>query len=653
MASPLGWLVLILLIAAALRIYGIHDLSPPGLEHDEVANFLIDRAILEGRHGVYFMEAYGHEAGFHYLQSLSIAILGDHALALRLPAVFSGLLLVAIQYTLTRRLFGRNMALLSMAILAVLFWPVFYSRLGLRAILLPLISGFTLYFWWQAWLITGQRSNGAQDSVWVVSPKHPSGLFWFAVAGLFAGLTLYTYMAARAVPIFFTIFVFYLAVFHRTQFRGKWRGILLFFFLLALVALPLVIFLQSNPGAEFRITEIDAPLRALLSGNLRPVLDNSIKIVGMFGLKGDPLWRQNIAGKPVYGPVLAFLFYLGLLVAVWRWRDARYAYLLLWLGVAAIPSLVTIDAPSSIRMINGLLVVTVLPTLFMHIIPSFSTERGTLSTGTAYLLALLVIGTHIWRTADGIFHTWPQNEEVQFVWQAALTDTAEFLDRSPDRAPVAIGGWSPATLDPATMFLSMRRRDLSMRYFGSDSMTLPITTIIVPAAGDGMRLTHPTIRPLAPGLEEQLLQWGAAKHHMDTFVLYDIEDVELLQAQQELEATFEGELQLLGTATAEGQSNCLDGSCSLLSYWRVLSTARESRRFFLHALDEKGSIVAQFDGLDAPAVQWQAGDLIVQEHLLEQFTGTPVELRLGVYDPENNRRLLLADGSDHVKIAHP
>ncbi|MCA9976404.1 MAG: glycosyltransferase family 39 protein, partial [Anaerolineales bacterium] len=125
-------LLLILLIAAGLRLYGLNNLSPPGIEHDEVANWLIDRSILAGNHAIYFTRAYGHEAGFHYLQAGFVALLGDNVLALRLPAAFAGLLLVAVTYTLTRRLFGRQDGVIAAALLAVLFWPVFYSRLGLR-----------------------------------------------------------------------------------------------------------------------------------------------------------------------------------------------------------------------------------------------------------------------------------------------------------------------------------------------------------------------------------------------------------------------------------------------------------------------------------------------------------------------------------------
>ncbi|MCZ7670059.1 MAG: hypothetical protein M5U34_24235 [Chloroflexi bacterium] len=84
----------------------------------------------------------------------------------------------------------------------------------------------------------------------------------------------------------------------------------------------------------------------------RPVLANALKILAMFGFVGDPLWRQGVAGMPVFGPVVALLFYLSLPLCLWRWRDARYGFLLLWLATAVIPSLVTINAPSAIRLIN-------------------------------------------------------------------------------------------------------------------------------------------------------------------------------------------------------------------------------------------------------------------------------------------------------------
>ena len=123
----LAWLVLIFLVAAGLRLYGLFELSPPGLSHDEVANWLIVRRIFNGEHSVYFPYAYGHEAGFHYVQALFVNLLGSHALALRLPAAFSGLLGIAVTYALNRRLFGRSVALLAAALLAAAWLWITYA----------------------------------------------------------------------------------------------------------------------------------------------------------------------------------------------------------------------------------------------------------------------------------------------------------------------------------------------------------------------------------------------------------------------------------------------------------------------------------------------------------------------------------------------
>ncbi|MCP4415281.1 MAG: glycosyltransferase family 39 protein, partial [Chloroflexi bacterium] len=157
--QPILATTFLLLAAAALRLVGLNNISPPGITHDEVANWLIDRAILAGEHAIYFSRAYGHEAGFHYVQAGFVALIGDNVLALRLPAAFAGLLGVAVTFALTRKLFGKKVALMAAGLLALLFWPVFYGRLALRAISLPLVAGLSAYFWWQAWELAGEQGG--------------------------------------------------------------------------------------------------------------------------------------------------------------------------------------------------------------------------------------------------------------------------------------------------------------------------------------------------------------------------------------------------------------------------------------------------------------------------------------------------------------
>ena len=639
-------LVLILLAASAFRFIGIDNFptpqgaTPPGLEHDEVAHWLINQDILAGNHAIYFTEAYGHEALYHYLQAGFGALTGDHALALRLPSAYFGIFLVAVAYALGRRMFGMKVALWSAAFLAVLFWPVFYSRLALRAISLPVLSGLAACFWWRATeqdftdQSAGIKASAVQD--------HRNALLAFALAGLFAGLSLHTYMAARAVPIFFVLFTVYLFLFHRPlALRQRW-GLLIFWAVFILVASPLVYYLMSNPEAEVRISEVDAPLRLLLDGDFRPVLENALKIAAMFGFDGDPLWRQNVAGRPVFDPILAVLFYSGVALSIWRWRDKRYAFLLLWLATAIIPSLVTIDAPSSIRIINLLPILMLYPLVVIHSVPHLSTFRDKLSTELttrllAIGLALLLVVTAA-STITGLWRIWPANEEVRFVWQAALTEAAAYLDSSPDNGPVAVGGWTPETMDPPTMDLTLRREDLSIRYFD------PAQSLILPAspAGQTIRVVTPGILPLAEPLRDLLASWEQAKGE---FVLYEVPARMMITPEFPAAVEFGDELIWRGYDVIEG---CNEGrACVLAVYWQVKAIPDGPRRLFLHAVDGTETPIAQDDRLGAPAGHWQPGDMIIQLLMLPETTG---DLRLGVYNPDDGRRLISETGGDSVKV---
>lgn len=629
-------LVLILLVASAFRFVAIdnfptpHGASPPGLEHDEVAHWLINQDILAGNHAIYFTEAYGHEALYHYLQAAFGAAVGDHALALRLPSAYFGVLLVAVAYALGRRLFGPGVGLWSAAFLAVLFWPVFYSRLALRAISLPVFSGLAAYAWWRATppVEVGHRASSAK---------------WLLASGVLAGLSIHTYMAARAVPIFFALYTLYLALFHRPLFRRLWREIALFWLAFLLVAAPLALYLRGNPEAEVRIGEVDAPLRALLAGDMRPVVGNGLRIVAMFGIDGDPLWRQNVAGRPVFDPLMAALFYIGVAYSLWRWRDKRHAFLLLWLAASVIPSLVTIDAPSSIRIVNLLPMLMLFPLEVIHRVPHLSTLREKLSTELITRTIVLVLAV-LWvlsaaGTVHALWRVWPNNDEVRFVWQAALTGAAAYLDTSPASGPVAVGGWTPETMDAPTMELSLRRDDLSLRFFDpTQSLILP-----APAAGESIRIVKPSILPLADPLRNLLRRW---EQSIGEFTLYELSTMPTPNPATPANVEFDNQLTFLGHAVVEG---CSAGDpCQIITYWRANAPTGEPLRYFLHAVDEAGEIVSQDDRLGAPAEHWRAGDVVVQLLTVEE---TAAELRLGVYNPDERRRLTTVEGAEYLTLA--
>ncbi len=628
---PRPLLVLILLAAFALRIIGVAGQSPPGVAHDEVAHWLIARDILAGNHAVYFTAAYGHEAGYHYLEAIFLSLLGDNLLALRLVAAFCGLLGVAVTYALAKRLFGETVALLAAGLLAVLFWPVFYGRLALRAISLPLVAGLSAIFWWQAWRVSGDQVSGDQVSSAKLRPHSfsLSSLHLFILSGFFAGLSLYTYLAARAVPIFYTLFVGYLALVHRQELKLRWRGVVGFTAVFLLTAFPLFYYLQTHPGAEFRVAEVSQPLNDLVAGNPLPVLGNGLKLAAMFGVVGDPLWREGVPGVPVFEPLLALLFYGGVLLSVWRWRDGRYAFILLWLLISLLPSLVTINAPSHIRIINALVVMSIFPAIFIHslgelstVLPRLSTKRGkvglTILTFTFFLLYAI-------RTLHLTFQVWPTGGDVPFVWQIAFAEVAAWMDEQGDKG-VALAGWSPETMDVPTMMLLRKGDNTPISHFNPQEGTL-----LIPESG---QIVRPSALSLDPYWETQLADWNAVITNGPLITRYALHPTPPLTPTFPANTVFGDELRFLGH-----DLTChpiTPSPCHLVTYWRVTAVPPAPRRLFIHFLDENGQQIGDAYAFDTAAPQslwfphWQPGDLILQRNELPLGT---TQIRLGWYDP--------------------
>ena len=61
-----------------------------------------------------------------------------------------------------------------------------------------------------------------------------------------------------------------------------------------------------------------------------------------------------MAGRPVNDPLLAALFTLGWLTALWRIRQARYRLLLVWLTIMLLPTLLSTQAPHTLRGVGAL-----------------------------------------------------------------------------------------------------------------------------------------------------------------------------------------------------------------------------------------------------------------------------------------------------------
>ncbi len=686
--AQLALVVATLLLAAALRSYRLAAL-PPGVEHDEVAEWQIAHSILAGRHAIFFREAYGQEPVYLYLQAASVGLLGDSVFALRFTSFAVAMLTMAACYRLMRRLFGPVAALVSLALVAVTLWPLFFARVAIRGMTLPLVMCLGADA-----LFSGFQPPTSDLRLAAADRRPPTADRSFVMAGVWLGGAAYTYLAARAIPILLLAFTAYLALFSRKHMRAKWRGWVVMLALAALIAAPLAAYLLRNPDIQFRVDEVSGPLKQLEQGDPSGVLAGVRATALMFSVRGDQTVRDNWPYRPVFPePLGAGLFYLGLAVALWCWRKPEYAFMLLWLVALLLPAMVTAAPPNFVRTLGALPPIFAFPGIAAAALshwaqtllspsatPAFAPERSAgasvrpSSPALAFLQGfalrharrsfcllplafLVVVVLNLLLTARDYFVRWPAHPETQFVWQTDLASIARYLDSTRDTPPdISVAGLSNETMDDSSLRLLIKRRDLDVRWFDSR------TALVLPSSGG--QIFIPRIVPLDPLLRARLAAWGAREHGDPSggFTWFDLaaarvtglETVAALPtgAAIPLPQQLDNEMSLLGyeslnPALRPGQE------MTVLSYWQAPLLPLPPLKAFVHLTDAGGKLIAQSDGLYAPAQFWRSGDMIVQLHHIRVPTDAPpgsYHLELGLYDEQTGTRAQFKLAGDHLLL---
>ncbi|UCC65348.1 MAG: glycosyltransferase family 39 protein, partial [Anaerolineae bacterium] len=363
----MDWLLLtvVLSVAAFLRLYRLESL-PPGPYSDEAANGILAGEIASGVSRPLFIPAYtGKEVLFFYVAATMMRAIGPTLLGLRLTSALLGVAGVAATYFMalvlfdtderdsSARLTQRGMALLAAALAATSFWHINMSRYGFRAISQPLTQALMLLFLWR-----GLRRDRRLDVV---------------VAGLFCGLTAYTYLASRAVPFALLPLLLGALVVDRRFWGRRAVHVLLFVLSALIVFAPLGgYFLQHPQAFGVRMSQVSLLNPTVGDANPWRTLGQAAwSAVLMFTVRGDPLWRFGAPGKPVFPALVAVLFYLGLAVSLIKTLTSRdgmarvlHLSLLVWLPIMLLPSILganRYEVPSSLRAIGVLPVLDLFP----------------------------------------------------------------------------------------------------------------------------------------------------------------------------------------------------------------------------------------------------------------------------------------------------
>jgi 4-amino-4-deoxy-L-arabinose transferase-like glycosyltransferase len=648
------------LIAAAARLVMLADM-PPGLAQDEVLDADIALFIRQGEHALFFRHGYGHEPLYHYWAAPFQALLGDNVLSIRLPAVFLGLLLVALTMAWARRDFGAVAATVAGAGLAVSWWPIIFSRIGIRPILEPALLVAAIWLW-------PLRSRGLTRR----------GMLLAALAGLLLGLSVYTYTAARVVPLIPIALLVVLGVRYLLAARSDGRRMgeisairaqAAYAAIVAIVALvvclPLVLTLRANPDLQQRIAQLEGPLDALAAGDAGPVIDATIATLGVFSFTGDPRWTYSLPGRPLFDLATAALFYAGLALALWRWRRPHYAVLVIWLAVALLPSALSPDAPSTVRLIGALPVVYLLPGLAVGAAEQWFRAGRRLSIAPrAWLTPVflgglaLILAVNGYRTVRDGFIRWPDELETRLRYQTALRDVGDHWRQFNAARPLVVAEvfYEPIDADSLRRSLGF---DPAARWIQSGADVAG--AMVWPFAVEGVSgvLYVPEYAPLDPDLMAMAGLTGEPAYRSDgspSFTAYILPDKPAVALTPQTygfvgDSSDETIISLAGTTAPD----VLAGQIRFASWWQVAGTLPEDLAIFIHLTDEAGQIVAQYDGLDAAAPTLHPGDRFLQRHvlpLLAEIEPGAYALNIGLYRRGDGGRILLSDGRDHVALGH-
>lgn len=464
-------LLFILLLGGFFRFYEITEI-PLGLYPDEAMNGNNALEALDtGKLKWFYPENNGREGLFINIQAISIKLFGNEPWALRGVSAIIGTLTILGVYLLAKELFSTNsnvktqisnqapspknkklsswiwdlignwnleigtsrgqiIGLLSSFFLATSYWHINFSRIGFRAIMVPLLASFGTYF-----LLKGFRTG----KIWSV-----------VLAGVFIGLGFHTYIAFRFVP-----FVLILPILWYLW--KRWREnksiksfcapclVVLFLFITLIAALPTGYYFLQHPQdfigrtGQVSIFSAESPLLEFAKSN--------IATLGMFFVRGDCNWRHNFNCRPeLYWPVAAF-FAIGILIAFRNFRYFPYIFLLAWFAVLSLPATLTREGlPHALRSIGMIPPVIVLAGMgawktlefFVALLekqkqkwPQYAEQLARIRKEVIllFILVLLLIPLATFRA---YFVLWAHNPNTYFAFATDLWHLGQFLDGLPD-----------------------------------------------------------------------------------------------------------------------------------------------------------------------------------------------------------------------------
>jgi len=633
---------LLLFVGFAFRVLAI-DTVPQGYTHDEAGDLDVAQQVRRGEWHLIYVGGFardGSEPAYFPLLSASQAIWGETPLGRRLPSAFAGMIGLACLYVLVRRMFGARVGLLTLGAASVVWWSIIMSRVVLREVLEVPLYALALYAFWRGF-------QAAQHTGRTRYPWLP-----FVLGGAALGAAQYVHTIPRGLFAVFVLFGVYLLIFQRAIFKRAWRGLLAMIVVAEIIAAPLLLYATLNPDVD------NLPSFGNSSYNPEETLIDRVRgnlpvVLGQFAIAGDNTWEFNWPGRPVFEPVMAALFLLGVVVAFAHFRSPPHVFILIALAVSLLPSIMLDANFAFARLVSGqpatfaLLAVGVDALLrgLQHVIPA------RMYPAVGVLVAGGLLAATATNTVRDMFVAWPAQGQTRSTYNAEFLALGNYLDAQPIAPPVAqctlwiIYPWRPryhASLPHDDVSHFLQRDDVEFRWHDCRY------SLVIPEGGQFI-FAHSDLEPLEDflgrGLKKPWLE--NAQPIADVPGALSVDARSALQAKQaewdQLSVAWPPEASITSTAQLPIDFNHaveLIGyqikpqevkpgeSVRVITYWRVTGTLPADLIAFTHLYRTPTEVMAQQDQLDVDGPSLQPGDVFVQSH---EFVVVPPDTPSGTY----------------------
>jgi len=339
-------LVIILIVGAIFRFYQI-DTLPGEIFGDISENLNHINSVLNGEWKLIYGYD-GREGLLFYLAGLMTHFFGNTYLSLKVTVAIIGWLTIITVYKMAESLEGRNIALITAALLAVSKWSVVFSRIGFRVVFVPLFISLIIFAYLQA----------IKTKKWK----------YFFLLGIILGLGMYTYPAFKfCIPVIFTVSV--VDLWKNNNLRKKFLLAWGIFFLLFI---PMAIDFQAN---KIQYTDHTRQMFLTKNGTVRNdwvnILEkNVVNQSRMFNVKGDIVFRVNPSNQAMLDSISGIFFLIGMAYWLFFYRSKNKWLILSLFLVMQLPSILVInnpiDIPSATRSLGIIPIVYFLTALGIY-----------------------------------------------------------------------------------------------------------------------------------------------------------------------------------------------------------------------------------------------------------------------------------------------